>query len=332
MEVVKTIEMKCGQAYVAAIGPGRLLEMGDVFLPNENALGTRPYRFSDFGAVSDSNKRVMTICTMLGCCGGCTFCSVRKSFKRNLSKDEILGQVDFLLKAGAAFGRAPSPLSSREFHVLYSRMGEPSLNMKNVIDSIYELAARYPHVRIGLSSAGWKRGLQKLLAHPEIAKHIMLQFSAHGTDEAGRSRLLGAKTGRGLMTLQEMAGFVREFRKLNSRKVSLNFILLRDQAYDFRKLAGIFRAEDVYIRLSPLNVTGNSNDDGLEGLLLEEDVLQKAPLSSPELKNVIRDLEQSGLAYAYAPAIDEEIRNQAACGQALETLKSERLITFKEAA
>ena len=330
MEIVKSIAMRCGQAYVVKLNDGSLLELGDVFLPNENQYGTRPYRFHDFGAVSDANKRVMTIGTMVGCCGACSFCSVRQTFRRKLTAPEIVGQVDFLIRAGSDFRRSADPRASREFHVLYSRMGEPSFNMPNVLDSIRTLSRRYPHVKIGLSTLGWRPGLDQLLDQIDLAKRIMLQFSAHGTDEIVRSRLLGVPTGAQLMSLAEVADFCRIFRGLNPRKVSLNFVLLQGVSYDFRSLRKFFRPEDVYIRLSPLNITDNSEQAGLSGLLRETDVLQKKPVSSGELREVIRNLEESGFAYAYAPAIDEEIRHQAACGQALETLRSKRLTTFEE--
>ena len=333
MKIVKTIQMRCGQAYVTSVNRGdELLELGDVFLPNENSYGSRPYRYEDFGQVSDANKRVMTVCTMLGCCGSCVFCSVRRSFKRVLTRDEIVGQVDFLLSAGVAQGRAVSPMESKEFHVLYSRMGEPSLNMDNVIYSVYELVGRYPHVKIGLSTMGWRNGVYKLLEHPEIAPHIMLQFSAHATDDMNRDLLLGVRTGAAFMNLAEIAAFVKRFRRYNGRKVSLNFILLDGVRYDFNALRELFDVEDVYIRLSPLNVTENSQGAGLKGLLREADVMGKAPVSSIRLESIVANLEASGFSYAFAPAIDEEIRNQAACGQALETLKKERLETFEESA
>lgn len=332
MKAVKTIQMACGQAYVASINKigSELLEMGDVFLPNENTKGTRPYRFKDFGDVTDFNKRVITICTMVGCCFGCKFCSVRRSFKRLLTKDELVGQVDFCIQEGLKYGRLDDPNKSKEFHVLYTRMGEPMGNVDNVIASIYELASRYPHVKIGLSTCGLRQKVDKLLDHPEVAKHVMMQFSTHGTDEKTRSYMFDTETGRALMTIEEIAEFVPKFRKLNPRQISLNFILMQNQKYDFLSLRKYFNPEDVYIRLSPLNVTNNSNEQGMRGLLREEDVMYKMPFTSEVLKRIIDDLEKAGFVYAYAPAIDEEIKHKAACGQALETLKMDQLRTFDE--
>jgi 23S rRNA (adenine2503-C2)-methyltransferase len=211
-------------------------------------------------------------------------------------------------------------MKSKEFHVLYTRMGEPFLNIDNVIDSIYELVNKYPHIKIGLSTCGVRDGVEKLLNHPKIATHIMMQFSAHGTDEETRSELLGMSTESQLMSLKNIADFTKKFRKLNKRKVSLNFVLLDKFDYDFKKLKKYFDTDDVYLRLSPLNVTKNSSAQSFEGLLQEYDVLHKAPFTSEKLKQIIKNAKESGFAYAYAPAIDEEIKYNAACGQALEAL------------
>jgi alpha-tubulin suppressor-like RCC1 family protein len=49
MKIAKTIEMACGQAYVLQLDKdNQLIEVGDVYLPNENKLGTRPYKYQDF--------------------------------------------------------------------------------------------------------------------------------------------------------------------------------------------------------------------------------------------------------------------------------------------
>lgn len=317
--------MKCGQAYVIDLdGKNTFIEVGDVFLPNENAYWTRPYRFEDFGDISDLNKRVITVSTMIGCYFNCQFCSVKKNYTRNLSLEEILGQVEFSIETGLRYGRSSSPNESKEFHVLFTRMGEPGANIENVIETIKLLAKKYQHVKIGLSTNGWEDGAIELLKHPEIAPYIMMQMSMHGTDDKTRSKMLGITINEKsrLMDIPRIAKFVKEFRILNPRKVSLNFIFLKGEKYDFTGLRKYFDIEDIYIRMSPLNITDNSNELWMVWLIREDDVLEKAAQSSQELKEIIENIEQSGFAYAYAPAIDEEIKYQAACGQALEMVRS----------
>ncbi|MCX6733442.1 MAG: radical SAM protein [Candidatus Peregrinibacteria bacterium] len=328
--VIKTIQMQCGQAYVVQLADGSLIELGDVYLPNENKLGTRPYRYRDFGNISDKNKRVITLCTMVGCSMKCKFCSVRQTFKRLLTAEDIVNEVEFCLEEGKKYGRSSDPMESKEFNVLYTRMGEPTANITNVITSIQELVRRWPHVKIGMSTTAPSVRVYDFLKYPDIAKHIMMQFSVHGTDEDMRSGLFMAPTGKVLMGLPEIAKFAKDFRKLNPRMISLNFILFQGFNYDFKRLREIFDVEDVYLRLSPLNATENSVSFGLRGLIREEDVDQKAPISSQELKDIIQQIEECGFSYAFAPAIDEEITYKAACGQALEMLKADQLKTFGE--
>ena len=45
MELVKTIELKCGQTYLLKLNDGNVLEAGDVFMSREKGYGTRPYHF-----------------------------------------------------------------------------------------------------------------------------------------------------------------------------------------------------------------------------------------------------------------------------------------------
>jgi adenine C2-methylase RlmN of 23S rRNA A2503 and tRNA A37 len=171
---------------------------------------------------------------MVGCCFNCQFCSAKRTFKRHLSKEELLGQVDFLIQQGKKYGRSTDPMESQEFHVLYTRMGEPCANIDNVIASIQELIKRYPHVKIGMSTNGYKDGVYQFFDYPEIIPHIMMQFSVHATDDATRSKVLGMENNyAGFMDLAETSTYIKEFRKINPRMVSLNFILLEGIKYDF---------------------------------------------------------------------------------------------------
>ncbi|MDR0859806.1 MAG: hypothetical protein LBO09_02215 [Candidatus Peribacteria bacterium] len=55
----------------------------------------------------------------------------------------------------------------------------------------------------------------------------------------------------------------------------------------------IFDPKDIYIRLSPLNITENSDRVGMNGLIKESDVIDKKPVSSQELIDIIADIERS---------------------------------------
>jgi 23S rRNA (adenine2503-C2)-methyltransferase len=322
MKKIKTINLECGQTYLLEIGKGEFLEVGDVFMSIEKGLGTRPYHFKDFENPSDKEKRVMTICTMLGCCNSCRFCSCRNTFKRNLTKEEIIEQVDFMIKEGKKNNRNQDPINSKEFRVLYTRMGEPMLNTKNVIASIEELIKRYPHVIIGMSTSGYSCGLDKFLEKKELLKNIDIQFSLHSTDDKERNFLFGDKIGKTKLSIPQIAKYAKKWYDISKKKVCLNVILFKGFEYNFKKLLKYFDNDKIWLRLSPWNVV-NINKNEFEGLLKTEDVFNKKPVTSMELKKIIKNIKEAGIAYSYAPAIDEEIKHNVACGQALETFKKE---------
>lgn len=320
MKLLQTIQLACGQTYVVETPDGQLLELGDVFMSREEGLGTRPYKFSDFKNPSDTNKRVMTICTMAGCMMHCRFCASRRSFKRLLTVHELIGQVDFMIEEGKKHGRNSDPNNASEFRVLYTRMGEPMLNAKNVIDAMKILLKRYPHMNIGLSTSGIYKGVMELLKHPEILGSIDMQFSVHATNDKDREYLFDVGVGSTIMSLPQIAVFSHEWFRITNKPVCLNMILFEGYTYNFSSLLSLFNPKEIWIRLSPWNeVKSSKKEYNFEGLLETDDVMSKKPVSSKTLQSIIDDIQSSGIPYAYAPAIDEEIKHHVACGQALES-------------
>lgn len=324
MNLVKEIRLGCGETYLVELGDSNVLEVGDIFMAREKKLGSRPYSFKDFHNPSDLEKRVMTICTMAGCPNSCKFCASRNSFKKNLSAEEIVGQVDFMINEGVKRGRNANPNNSKEFRVLYTRMGEPMINIDNVIESMRILIERYPHIIIGMSTSGYRVGLDKLLNYPEILKHLDFQFSLHSTDNEEREYLFGIKNYNNQLDIKGISEYVDKLYEVIQKRVSLNVVLFEGFKYEFLELFKIIDKEKVWIRLSPWNSVESSNEEyRFNGLLKTEDVINKKPVSSSELKKIIRELDELEVPYAYAPAIDEEIKNNVACGQALEAFKKE---------
>jgi adenine C2-methylase RlmN of 23S rRNA A2503 and tRNA A37 len=326
-QIVKKIEMNCWQTYVADIWNNDLLEFSDVFLPNENSFWTRPYRFEDFWDISDKNKRVITICTMVGCYFNCQFCASKLTYKRNLDYTEIVWQVEFLEKIWKENSRLEDLNESKELNILFTRMWEPLANVHNVIKAIEILIKKYKNIKIWLSTCWWEQWLLELLKHKEILPYLMLQFSVHWTDELTRSKLLWININYSsrLVDLKRIWAYVKEFRKYNTRKVSFNFIIFEWYNYDFNLLKEYVWIEDIYLRLSPLNVTKNSEKEWFSGAIKDDDVLKKEPVTSEFIKKVIQNAKDSWFSYAFAPAIDEEIKHKSACGQALETLRYNKI-------
>ena len=323
MKVIDYIDLPCGQTYFIELDDGSLLEAGDVFMSVEKTLGSRPYAFKDFENPGDDNKRVMTICTMVGCCCHCSFCASKNTFKRLLTAEEIVGQVDLMIKEGIKHNRIDDLSKAKELRILYTRMGEPMLNADNVIESIKILIKRYPNVIIGMSTSGYKVGLDKFLQYPEILNNIDMQFSLHSTNDIERDELFGVKTGIQNLSIAQIADYVKKWRKYTNKQISLNMILFENCEYDIEKIYNIFGNKDIWLRLSPWNVV-ESEKDNFKSILNTEDCIAKKPISNDKLKKIIKDIEKFGISYAYAPAIDQEIKYNVACGQALEAYKKRK--------
>lgn len=322
MKIIKTINLSCGQTYLMETHDGHLLECGDVFMSKEEAKGTRPYHFRDFKNPSDINKRVMTICTLAGCPMHCRFCASNKTFKRKLTAEELNMQVNLMIKEGIKHGRNPDPNNASEFRILYTRMGEPLLNTTNVIASIHTFIKRYPHVNIGMSTSGIKKGVEELLKHPDILPYLDMQFSLHSTDDRERTSLFDLVVGKNIMSIPEISFYTKKFFKLCKKPICLNVILFKGFTYNFSSLLKYFDKTHIWLRLSPWNTVSHAKVKfHFTGLLKTKDVVEKKPLSNQTLKRIIKEIERVGIAYAYAPAIDEEIKHKVACGQALEAFK-----------
>ena len=198
------------------------------------------------------------------------------------------------------------------------------INIDAVIKSIRILIKRYPHIIIGMSTSGVKKGLDKLLENKDIIPYLDFQFSLHSTDDKERDYLFGTTTGGNRLNIKQIGEYVEKLYEVTKKKVSLNVILFDGFTYNFKEILPHINKEKVWIRLSPWNMVNNSKEKyELEGLLKTEDVIQKKPITSKQLERVIHQLQQLGITYAYAPAIDEEIKNNVACGQALEAFKDE---------
>ena len=118
-------------------------------------------------------KKRMTLCisSQAGCALQCTFCATgAQGFEKNLSDAEIIGQLWL-----ANFYDSSSPLIS---NVVFMGMGEPLLNVENVLSSIslmlhqnaYGLSKR----RITLSTSGIVPEINKLAERTDVSLAISL--------------------------------------------------------------------------------------------------------------------------------------------------------------
>jgi 23S rRNA (adenine2503-C2)-methyltransferase len=122
-------------------------------------------------------RRSLCLSSQSGCPLTCTFCATgRMKFGRNLSESEILDQALHFRRSEAVD------------HAVFMGMGEPLLNLDNVLAA----CERLPSIgitsrRTAISTVGWIPGIERLATD---GPPVRLALSLHAADEPLRSELM----------------------------------------------------------------------------------------------------------------------------------------------
>jgi 23S rRNA (adenine2503-C2)-methyltransferase len=155
-------------------------------------------------------RRSVCVSSQSGCPLTCTFCATGKmKFGRNLTASEILDQV-------LHFRRM-----EKLDHLVYMGMGEPMMNLDNVLDA----ARRLPdlgitHRRTGISTVGWAPGIRKLT---ESDMPIRLALSLHAPEDALRSKIMPVND---RYPLAEVLEACEAFYERKRRQVFIEYVML----------------------------------------------------------------------------------------------------------
>ena len=124
-----------------------------------------------------AGRRSICVSSQSGCPLTCTFCATgQMRFARNLTASEIVEQ--------ALHFRRVEPID----HCVFMGMGEPMLNLDNVLEACERLPdVGITHRRTAISTVGWIPGIERL-AEQEMP--LRLALSLHAADEALRSELM----------------------------------------------------------------------------------------------------------------------------------------------
>ena len=214
-------------------------------------------------------KWLLTVSTQKGCVHNCRFCDVpRLPFKGNLTRNEILDQVDTILRA------SPFVKYSDKVKIGFARMGEPAHNLENVLSAMQAL----PEISRGYGrDFKWLPCFNSILPRKaesidvineviyfkekEYNGRLHFQISCNSTDENVRRELFG---GADVLDLEEIINNVKK-NDITSRTVTLNFIVMKDVPIDVKKLKKMGLSSDKFaVKLIPLNDTENAKDYDLE--------------------------------------------------------------------
>lgn len=204
--------------------------------------------------VPREEKWVLIISSSFGCPVNCKMCDAGGHYLGKLTKDEILQQIDHMVRRRFPDGRVPMP----KFKVQFARMGEPSLN-PNVPDALRALADMYDAPGLmpcisTLAPVGRGSFFDELIDIKDIHYSrggFQLQFSVHTTDGRKRDELMPIKKW-GLPQISEYGE--RYFHK-GDRKLTLNFAMTQGYPVDPEVIAEHFDPAKFFIKITPLNPT-----------------------------------------------------------------------------
>ncbi len=181
--------------------------------------------------------------TQVGCAMGCRFCATAQGgYTRNLSAGEIVDQLLHLQR-----------LSDRPItHVVLMGMGEPLLNLPNVVRAI-----RLIHDEVGISMRRITLSTVGIVPKIyELAEHqlpITLAISLHAPDDETRAKIMPVNRKWDVATLLQSA---RDYFERTRRRVTFEYLLLRevnDTPEHANRLAQRLRGLPCLVNLIPFN-------------------------------------------------------------------------------
>jgi adenine C2-methylase RlmN of 23S rRNA A2503 and tRNA A37 len=228
------------------------------------------------------------VSSQVGCPLGCLFCATgRDGFKRNLTAEEIGGQVLF-------WKNYLKKQKTRLTNVVYMGMGEPFLNYENVKESLNFLTDKIGLGRrsLSVSTAGVPEGIKKFAVDfPQINLAVSLHFS----DNEKRSRFMPVNR---KYNLKELGEALTEYLRQTNRQIFIEYILLaglNDQFQDARSLIKYLRSlgpvKLLHVNLIRYNSIGNEFDSSSrEQAAVFLNILKKAGLSATIRKSLGDDI------------------------------------------
>lgn len=183
------------------------------------------------------------ISSQVGCPMGCTFCATGLGgFDRNLDVSEIVGQYLLL----------QSISQQRVSHVVFMGMGEPLLNIDNVVKTLRifheEVGLSYRHLTV--STVGL---VPQILELAKLKLPIHLALSLHSPIDEVRSRLMPVNN---KWSVKETFDAMKVYHKSTGRKITIEYLLIQevnDTPEQAEALAELVRGTPCVVNLIPFN-------------------------------------------------------------------------------
>ncbi|MBJ7355395.1 MAG: 23S rRNA (adenine(2503)-C(2))-methyltransferase RlmN, partial [Thermoleophilaceae bacterium] len=190
-------------------------------------------------------RRSICVSSQSGCPLTCTFCATgTMAFGRNLTASEILDQALFFKR-----------IEENVNHLVFMGMGEPMMNLDNVLAACEKL----PDIgitsrRTTVSTVGWLPGIKEF---NKIERPVRLALSLHAADPELRSKIMPVND---RWPLEDVLAECRKHYEKNNRRVYIEYVMLdgvNDHTTHAKQLAAVLQPHKAFkVNLIPYNPTG----------------------------------------------------------------------------
>ena len=186
----------------------------------------------------------LCISSQCGCPVDCKFCLTGVAgFKRNLTSEEIIGQVLYANSIGCPISR-----------LVFMGMGEPLANLDNLLPAL-ELANQESGLgissrRITISTVGIPQAIRRLA---DRSSHFHLAVSLHAPDDELRNRLVPVNRNIGLADLLAASD---HYFEVSGRRLTFEYVLLagiNDNETHAHGLVRLLKRRSALLNVIPYN-------------------------------------------------------------------------------
>ncbi len=250
-------------------------------------------------------KWVLIISTSFGCPVECQMCDAGRAYRGNLTPDEMIAQIDYLITRYFPDRKVPIP----KLKIQFARMGEPAFN-RHVLDVLERLPQCYgaPGLMPAISTVaprgceGFFERLRSIKRQYYSRGKFQLQFSVHTTDPSKRDLLMPVRK----WSLAEISQYGERFFEEGDRKVSLNFAAAEGFEIDASVISTHFDPAKFAIKITPVNPTMKAQENELVSAL--------DPYDPKSVKPLVDDLTSAGFDVIVSIGELEENRIGSNCG------------------
>lgn len=185
-------------------------------------------------------KRTVICCSVMsGCPVGCKFCGTGSKFIRNLTAEEIVEQINIVLKDKNLIDDINEKCEKLQF--MFMSMGEPMLNWDEVEKAIIQLNQKFSNAQLLLSTIGCDddKTFSKIIRLSKKIDKIGLQFSIHKSNDKERNILIPFKKKMNLQKIRD-AGMI--WWRETGRHPFLNYCVdgTNNTTKNFEELTNLF--------------------------------------------------------------------------------------------